>query len=221
MWGPAERTGFVSAVAGVVGVGVAVLAWLLPMYDKPPTNTAASPNAPVTTDPGGPTGPSSPSPSPSGPPPSPSGPPLRHLDTIQAETGADKLGRLPRALIGDAGYDHPVVIKCPSNQTGDKSRQVTYPLRGRYLTFTATVRPHFTRREDQDAQTRVYVRVSTRQPDGTMNTVEQGRQPGATTTRPAPLTADVERGDLLTLVVECEVPDGIVVLTNAGLTPPP
>lgn len=151
--------------------------------------------------------------------PPPSGRPaddVTYLEALKAQEGGGHLTSLPRALQDQPGYDHPVVVSCPTNQSDDKVREVTYPLRRRYLSFTATVRTHSEPADDGPVE--VTAVVGTRQRDGTLSTVEEGKT-RATASDPRDLVASVDGADELTLQVRCEIPDSVVVLVAPRLTP--
>jgi hypothetical protein len=200
----AERWGLIAAAVGVV---VALLAWLFPDINSgeqtTPTGagatTAAAPATGGTTT-AGTTNPSD----------------LTYLDALAAQQGKFNLVGLPRALSGQPDYPHPVVITCPTNQNDDQVREVTYPLRGRYVGFSATVRPYFA--DQPDTRTNVYAIAGYLERDGTLTLREKGRQLTATMGAPAPLTASVDGAEELTIQVRCEEPDGVVVLVAPGLT---
>jgi hypothetical protein len=208
----AEKATVISVPIAVVGAVITLLAWQFPRPTADPSPRlprAASPSTVGTT--GATAQPDS------GPSVSSSGTPLKYLDTIEAQSGAGYLRQLPRALTGRPGYDHPIVIACTQNTAADKVHEVTYSLRGRYLDFSATVRPYFN--ELKDSKVWVYAVVGTQQRDGTINRVGKGNQLDATMDAPAPVKASVEGGQELTIQVRCEWPDGVVVLTAAALTP--
>ncbi|GAA4454576.1 hypothetical protein GCM10023170_046400 [Phytohabitans houttuyneae] len=121
----------------------------------------------------------------------------------------------PTAVAG-AGYPHPVVIDCPTNQSDDKVREVTYELRGRYRTLSATVRPHY--EEYPDSVTYVTAVGGFPQRDGVLSRREVGRQQFATMASPQALTAEVHGAAEVTIQIRCESPDGVVVLESARLT---
>jgi hypothetical protein len=196
-----------------VGIVIAVLAWWFPQAADGPkgdrkTSQTAAPPATAT------------APAQAG---TSAGPPTTgaslsvFLDTLAPEAGRANLTALPRDLASQSGYDHPVVVACPSNQSDDQVREVTYLLRGRYVSFLATVRPYFT--AQRDARTYVFAIAGYRERDGTMTRQEKGRQLSATMAAPtARLTASVDGAEELTLQVRCEEPGGVVVLASAALT---
>ncbi|MFI0795304.1 hypothetical protein ACH4OY_21890 [Micromonospora rubida] len=138
-----------------------------------------------------------------------------HLDTLAVQGGGANLVELPRTLAG-RGYQRSITITCPRNTSADKHRDVTYPLRRRYLDLTTIIRPYFP--DDSQATAYVSAIVSVEQPDGTVNRLDRGGQAARQDT-PVKLAANVENADELTLQVRCESPTGLVVLTEALLTP--
>ncbi|MBN1170878.1 MAG: hypothetical protein JXA67_01785 [Micromonosporaceae bacterium] len=201
--------GAVGAIAAVVGALVGVLAWQFPHAadDDAPVASATTPQSSATLA--------------SGLPPA-SGQVARtpvpvYLAAQAPQAGGANLVQLPRPLASQSGYDQAVVISCPSNQTSDQVREVTYQLRGRYLDFSANVQPYFA--AQQDARTDITALASYRERDGTLTRKEQGRQPAATMAVPLPLHASVDGADELTLQVRCENPEGMVVLVAAQVTP--
>jgi hypothetical protein len=206
----AEKTGIAVAVVGLL---VAVLAWQFP---RPPTGgdstVAGPPPPPPASSPTTPPGPGSPTPDPA----------ATYLDSLTPVAGAANLAPLPDALRGRPGYDHPVVLRCPTNESDARAREVTYPLRGRYRDFSATVRPYFA--SDTEAKTYVFAIARYRERDDTFTEIQAGAQFTASMTRPGPLAAGVAArlgttagADELTVRVRCEVPDGVVVLAGAAL----
>lgn len=111
-----------------------------------------------------------------------------------------------------------IAIKCPTNQTSDQTSDVTFPLRGRYYQFDATVRPYYPKGTDQQAVTHVTVLIGIRQKDGTLATTEAGSQKRASVAAPAALTATVDNAEIMTLRIECQNPSGTIVLADARLT---
>jgi hypothetical protein len=94
---------------------------------------------------------------------------------------------------------------------------VTYPLRHRYLNLSATIRPYFT--AVPDAEARVYAIVGIRERDGTLTRQTRGMQVGVRMDSPAGLSAEVDGAEEMTLRVECEYPEGSVVLAEPSLAP--
>jgi hypothetical protein len=96
---------------------------------------------------------------------------------------------------------------------------VTYVLSRHYRQFDATVHPYYP--PDSDARSATWVTAirSEMQRDGSLTSTEAGEQKRARPHAPATLTAIVEKADKLTLSVECGDPSGVVVLTDARLTP--
>lgn len=203
---PAEKWGLAAAVAGVV---VALLAWWFPRAadgpekpdPTPPPGTAAGP-AP-TTPPGQPgqlTG----------------GPAVVALDSLPAQSGGANITQPPHAL-DVSGYQHPLVLSCPSNHSDDKVRETTWSLRGRYLDFSATVRAYAADAQEQDSLVKVTVVAGYKQRDATFDRRQVG-QAATSAAGSSPLTGSVEHADEVTLQVSCEYPLALVVLDGAGLT---
>jgi hypothetical protein len=139
---------------------------------------------------------------------------------VKAEAGDDKLVDLPRAVRDKPDYNsHAIAIKCPSNQTGDDSSDVTYPLLGRYVQLDATVHPYYPPNADQQSTTYVFAFIDTRQRDNSLYETSAGEQRGAGPGNPLPLNAATDKAEKLTIRVQCGDPDGIVVLTGVRLTP--
>lgn len=211
-WGAGERAGVISALVAVLSLPFVVVDAMSGGDTPGPGQPSASPpTTNVSTGTGTPTvAPSTRQP----PSPGPAG--VVYAATLTPVSGA--LAKLPTTLHGQPGYGHPLVIDCPTNQTADKLRNVSFPLTRRYRSFTATVRPYYRLATDRPAAAQVTVLVGTRQVDDTVRTEQRGQR-AATMDAPAPVTADVEGGDELTLRVRCDVPDGVVVLVDAALTP--
>lgn len=55
--------------------------------------------------------------------------------------------------------------------------------------------------------------------DGTLTRRTAGKQLAAKMSAPAPLAAAVDGAEELTIQVQCESPEGVVVLADASLTP--
>ncbi|MCL7458460.1 hypothetical protein M8I35_14855 [Micromonospora sp. MSM11] len=204
---PGEKTG---AAIGLASLLVAVLAWQWPRQGQDPRPTpppspsrvSSSATAPVTT-------------------PASTGnvePGRTYLDALTPETGAGYLRPLPRTLADRTDLPHPVVLSCPTNDGEDRSRSVSYPLKRRYLDFSATFQAWYPPGQDPESAVRISAVVTVRQPDDTLT---RQPRPGRTTTmsRPAEsLSFSVEGADLLTLTVECDLGEGLAVLSDAGLT---
>lgn len=202
----AELWALAGTVFTALGVLVAVLAWWFPQATSEGTGT--TPRRPGATASGT---------APAAAPDNGRGALAVYLDTQAPQAGREHLRQLPRALAGRPGYDRPVVVACPTNQGGDFSREVNYPLRGRYLTFEATVRASFTAHADAKATvTAVAVR---RERDGTSTSRQVGWWQDSGAAAGGGLAASVEGADALIVRVECEEPDGLAVLTEARVTP--
>lgn len=204
----AEKLGlWLAGVTLVVSSAIAVGAWQWPRDQEgaPPRWTGA----PATSEPA--------------PSPSATTAPVDAVSTstyladLSPRSGGDNLAALPRALKGTAGYDHPVVVRCPTNQSDDKVRTVSYLLRGRYLDFSATVRPYYT--GEPDSRTHVTAVSGVKERDDTLTRRTAGTQFTATMAAPAPIVAAVDGAEELTIHVECESPEGFVVLVDAALSP--
>jgi hypothetical protein len=211
--GPWHRWAGIATVLGTVigglGLIVALLAWLVPRQDKPaPSPTAAQTNGSAQRT----TAASTPAPASS----------AVFLDAgdFRPESGVDHLTGLPRPIKDKDGYrDHPLAIRCPSNQAGNLSSDVTFLLRGRYLQFDATVHPYYPAGADQQSVTYVTVLTDTRQVDNTLTTDEVASETHAAPNAPKPVSAAVDKAEKVTLRVRCEDPAGTIVLTGARVTP--
>ena len=206
------RATVIGTLAGVLSLGVAVAAWQWPRSPEPapqasapaPGRTTGVPQVPPT---GGPTG--------GGTSPAP-----EYLAGTAPESGAANLVPLPRAVRAEPAYARrALVIACPSNETGDQERSVTFALRGRHARFDAQVHPYYPPGADARSVTFVTVLAGARDRDATLTTTEAGTQKRAAPGSPQPLTADVEGAETLTLRVQCDDPGGVVALTEARLTP--
>jgi hypothetical protein len=208
----AEKVGiWLAAVTLSVSSAIALGAWLWPMPPQSPEFVTASPGpaaAPST---------ESVDTVPTTAPAAPRHQNATYLAELSPQSGGANLAELPRALNGKAGYGHLIVVRCPTNQSDDKVRAVTYPLRGRYLDFSATVRPYDTAVPDGHAYVTAVAGFKER--DGTLTRQTAGTQFGATAAGAAPLSATVERAEELTIQVRCESPQGVVVLSDAKLIP--
>jgi hypothetical protein len=205
----AEKIGiWLGVITLVVTSAIALGAWFLPQ-DPEPRETrrgnaaAAAPTSPEST--------------PTTPAVASGNQKVTYLADLSPQSGGANLAAMPRVLKEKAGYERPIVVQCPTNQSDDKVRTVTYLLRGRYLDFTAAVRPYYT--AERDAHTYVTAVSGVKERDGTLTLQTAGVQFGATMDAPAPLTATVDGAEELTIKVQCESPQGVVVLTDASLTP--
>lgn len=136
------------------------------------------------------------------------------LNDLPVESGAK--GSLPRALAGKPDYAGAVVINCPTNGSSNKTTEVTFTLLGRYLDLSATVRPYVP--TDPDANVFVTAVGAWRNADGLFTRREVGAEYTSTGRTPADLRGALDGAEKLTLVVRCQDPRGIVVLTDARLT---
>jgi hypothetical protein len=150
----------------------------------------------------------------------PSGAQAKHLDTFSPESGGSSLVAVPRQARGAVGPGgHPVSISCPSNQTGDQERSVTYLLQGRYLGLEAEVRPYYPEGADTRSATYVTALTGTLGRDGDLTITEAGKQQRATAQQPQQLSATIDGAEKLTLRVQCGDPTGTVILVGARLIP--
>jgi len=214
--GPWQRWSGVATALGtaiaLIGVIVAVLAWLRPQSPAD-SRTAASPTwvSPNEVSPNGGTA----TPTAIPPLPADAGPVFLDSGAFAPVAGADNVVELPRGVTAS----HAIAVKCPTNQSSDQASDVTFPLHGRYYQFDATVRPYYPKDADQQSVTHVTASTGTRQRDGTLTVAEVGSQKRASAAAPATLTATVDKADTLILRVECQDPDGTILLTDARLSP--
>ncbi|MCW3816583.1 hypothetical protein ONA91_19235 [Micromonospora sp. DR5-3] len=216
---PRDRATAIGTVIGALGLLVSILAWQWPKDPAadatPPPATVGGdqPAGPTTNSPGGPTtGSQSPSSTPS------SGPGV-YLADLTPRNGEDKLVDIPPAVRKRPDYtSHAIAIRCPRNGS-DPATVVTYQLSRHYQRFDATVHPYYPPGSDQQSATLVTVIRGDQQPDTSVTTGEVGAEQRAQPGKPRPLTAVVEKADQLTLRVECGDPSGVVMLTDARLTP--
>ncbi|MGW4942687.1 hypothetical protein ACWEOZ_14010 [Actinoplanes sp. NPDC004185] len=143
------------------------------------------------------------------PPGTGAGTPLDSLDRIGGTVVA-----LPDGVTA-ADYTRPVAVECPSNNTGDQTRTLTYELDRRFRTFAATVSGWAETRKADPVEVRVYTK--TRQKDDTFRTLEAGVQGGVVNEPGRALSAKVTGADQLLVEVRCQRPDGIVILDAATL----
>ncbi|AGZ44423.1 hypothetical protein [Actinoplanes friuliensis] len=133
-------------------------------------------------------------------------------------TGVERIagtaGELPDTL-DPASYPDALVVECPSNQTGDQSRELKYNVDGRYRTFTADVSGWAEAKRPDDVQLRIS--AGTRQIDDTVITEELTAWTGRTNTPGGPITARIKGATELSLVVGCHKPGGVVIISNPRL----
>jgi hypothetical protein len=134
------------------------------------------------------------------------------LDTITRIGGA--VAALPDDVAA-TDYARPVAVECPSNDTGDQTRTLTYDLDRRFRTFTATVSGWAEARDPDPIEVRVYTK--TRQQDDTFRTLEAGAQRSIVNQAGRVLSAKVTGADQLLVEVACHRPGGVVILDAAAL----
>jgi hypothetical protein len=139
-----------------------------------------------------------------------------YLNTIEPDKGRSNLVALPDKLPSTVDRSHALTIGCPSNQTGDQVREITYALNQRYATFEATVVASFDPAKDWTVG--VVPLVGVLQRDGTVQTQETGAKRGVTMATSTPVSVPVKGAQELTLQISCERPDGVVVLADARIT---
>ena len=211
----AQKAGVVSAWFTAVSAIIALLAWWLP---RPPDESPKEPDPKPAVPQGDLPSPVLTTATPA-PGTSAAGAAVTYLDDMVPQAAGRNIVTLPRALRGKAEYSsHPLVIQCPSNQTGDETSNITFLLNGRYLRLDMEVRPYYPPEADQRSVTHVIAYIGVPEIDRERTTREAGSQKGATPFTPGPLAADVEGAEELTLKVACEDPRGVVVLTAARLT---
>jgi hypothetical protein len=135
------------------------------------------------------------------------------LDTITRIGGA--VAALPDEVAA-TDYARPVVVACPSNDTGDQARTLTYDLDRRFRTFTATVSGWAEARDPDPIEVRIYTK--TRQPDDTFRTVEAAAQRSIVNQAGQALSAKVTGADHLLVEVACHRPGGVVILDAAAVS---
>lgn len=210
---PGWITGGVVALATAVMAVVAVLEYLEPDADA----TADQGTAPATSD--GPGSPSHPAPAGGADPSGDSGGPVAvNLANLTLISGVAALAPLPEELEDERGYEGAVVIGCPSNQTGDRFREVIYETRYLYATLDAQLRPYRNPTDNVLVNLRVYSDPPDRQPGAALPGephLEQLRM-GETRDVRGIAIGDAYR---LRLRVECEKPSGYMILVGAVLQP--
>ncbi|WP_433719981.1 hypothetical protein ACQP2Y_34000 [Actinoplanes sp. CA-051413] len=204
-----DKAGVISAVIAAITALAAGGNWAWQHFSGPDDKAASSTSAttppaptagPNTSPPGGTTSPA---------PAAGAGTPLDTLDRIGGAVVA-----LPDGVTA-ADYSRPMAIECPSNNTGDQTRTLTYELDRRFRTFTATVSGWAETRDPDPIQVTVYKK--TRQKDDTFSTLEVGGQQAVVNAPGRALSAKVTGADQLLVEVRCQRPDGIVILDAATL----
>ncbi|OKI61457.1 hypothetical protein [Micromonospora sp. CB01531] len=215
-----DRATTVGTIIGAAGLLVSILAWQWPRdpaadaTPAPPSANTSPPAGTTASPPNGPT--STPQPTPS----APAGPGVFLADDLTPEAGGDKLVDIPRAVRGRPDYNrHAIAIRCPSNASDEPVTEVTYLLSRHYRQFDATVHPYYPPDSDVQAATYVTAIQGVRQRDGSLTTSEAGAQQRSRPGAPRTLTAVVEKAEKLTIRVDCGEPAGVVMLTDARLTP--
>lgn len=215
-----EKTGVISLVVAVCsGVVVPLVVWQWPRRD--PVVVTLPSTVPVPTPPAG-SAPVDASPTSAGATPTVTPSPSDGrvwLDGLSPTVGLAYLStKLPRTLEGRPELTHPLVVSCPSNSVGDKTRVVEYPLNRHYLDFSVSVRPYYPA-EDQAEAVQVTVTTVTKRPDDTLDQQVRGQRTSTAAQPGGPVTVNVEDVDSLRLTVACNLRSGKVVLVDAGLTP--
>ena len=190
-----DRATIWGSVAAVAAVVVALLAWLLPMGGQGNPAAQGSTATPVPSPTvGSSAGPAGPTPSASGPPASGS---TVNLTDIAPSAGAINLTRSSSPGV--------LVLPCPTNQSNDRSRIVSYDLLRSYhgLTGSASV-AGFSRAE---AKAEVEVLVDDVRVDNKV--FAPGEQ--------VPLAATLDGADRVSLRITCGQSDGTVTITSAKL----
>ncbi len=106
-------------------------------------------------------------------------------------------------------------MECPSNDTGDQTRTLTYDLDRRFRTFTATMSGWAEARDPDPIEVRVSTK--TRQRDDTFRTLEADAQRSIVNQAGRALSAKVTGADQLLVEVACHRPGGVVILDAAAL----
>lgn len=163
--------------------------------------------------------------SPSGPKPSPSArpettqpepPPEREepLDSLRVITGDEWLVELPSDLAGDPTYDGATVIACPSNTTGETESNVSYDARFRFEEFQARLTAYRAPAEDVPMQLHVFA-----DPEDSESGARGGGTPAEivelTAGQSGQISANIASAYFLRLHVECDLPGGLLILTDA------
>jgi len=208
-----DKAGVISAVLAAATALAAVGGWAWQQTSEPEAKPAAgqaTTTATATT--GGPaaaTTPATAAPAGTAPPAAGTGTPLDGISRIGGEVTA-----LPED-VSAADYSRPVAVECPSNQTGDQTRTLTYDLDRKFRTFTATVSGWAETGDGDAIEVRVFTK--TRQKDDTFETREAGATQGAVNKPGQALSAKVSGVDQLLVEVGCHKPGGVVILDRALL----
>jgi hypothetical protein len=196
----------VTAVATVVLAVVAALAYVWPRDAEGTDDVATAP--PVAPDPA----------ATASQPPTGGTAPTEYLADLTPVTGGSRIVPLPEELEGAPGYERAVVIACPSNQTGDENSEVTYETRRRYETLGAALRPYRDPPDDVLVNLWFYSdpedRLPGAAPPGDPHP-EQLRMGEVRTVQ----EVDISDAYFLRLRVECQLPDGYMILTEVMLHP--
>ncbi len=130
----------------------------------------------------------------------------RFLDQMPVDLGAGNIRTtLPRDLDGKPGYDHPVVIPCATGQPTDQFREVSYSLRQRWLSFTATVYAYEGAPDESIVQVRLYL--------DNASPVERNLKVGTSGT----VTVSLAGVTTLRVRVTCESPNASAIFAGAWL----
>jgi hypothetical protein len=135
------------------------------------------------------------------------------LTDLPIQAGASNLTQLPKALRDSPAYAGSLAISCPTNQSTDKHREVTYLLRGRYSDFTVQIQSSFPNNPALRAS--LTALGGFKESDGTITRRELGTGL-ATAGQWSTLSADVERAEELTLRARCDEPGGVVIISAAA-----
>jgi hypothetical protein len=205
-----DRRFVLTATLAALGVLVAVLAWRFPVL---PESQDSSDQGDRLSGGGG----TAQSATPGTADPAPSRQ-VRYLNTLTPEEGRRYIAPLPDDLRRSPEHAHTLAMTCPSNETGDKVRELTYPLHQRYLALAGTVTARFPPpASPTEPQVELASIANERQRDGTLRAIgSESRR--ATASRPSPITMDLQGAEKLILRISCELPGGVVILADARLT---
>lgn len=180
-----RRLTLIAEAATVLSLVVALIAWWFPHDDdKKPENPARTmPPAPATT--GGSTSASSAAPAEAG----------KSLLGVNPERGAGNLEKADSAL----------VVACASGSSGDRNREIAYPLFRSYGQFTVDL----VAAGSAPKETRIQLQVFADQNQVANEIVRVGAR--------SSVRASVSDAETLTLRVTCESPNGIARLENPAL----